>query len=274
MKRNGLEEGRVFKWHVLANDTDIQANVNLVYEDGSSVDITASRNPDDESYLDFECDSVNKPYSRCLGKNYAQRRSPLRQACIDNNQTVNAIKGCYNSDGKFSNNCVTVAYTSNTFVPQCSPDADQDHCGTFLEIHQLQGSPYQLETTKISEVKIETLNISGYYTTVLPLNWMGDLNTTLCSYTESFIRIGSIVYIKEGAVPVCCCPKPFKPATRVGSFQCPLGSTGNGAFSPFYKTLQDVLVVEPVMLKYPFCPSGLEDEDRLYNLINFYSFIK
>ena len=36
LKRNGLEEARVMKWYVLANDTDIQINSNLVYEDGSA----------------------------------------------------------------------------------------------------------------------------------------------------------------------------------------------------------------------------------------------
>lgn len=223
----------------------------------------ASRIPDDESYIDFECESVGVPHTYCLGKNYAQRRSTLRQSCVDNNQTVSATAGCYTPEGVYQKNCVAVAYSSNAFVPQCINTTDPSHCGTYLEIHQLQGSPYQLETEKISEVRIDTLEVSGFYTTTIPLTWFGDENTTLCSYTESFIRVGSIVFIRGGVgVPVCCCPKPFKPATRVGGFFCPLGATGRGAFAAYPTSIQDVLATEPVMLQYPFCPAGLEDEDR------------
>jgi hypothetical protein len=262
--RNGLEEERAFKWHVLANDTDVQANFKLIYEDGISIPNGASRAPADESYLDYECEAINKPYSRCLGLNWANRRSPLRQACIDNNQTVNASAGCYDANGNLQMQCLNIAYTSNAYIPQCdynNPEVDKSHCGTYIEIHQLQGSPYQAEDDKIAEVHLSTQNVSGFYTTSIPLTWMGNQNTTLCSYTESFIRIGSIVYI-EPTAPVCCCPKPFKPATRVGSFQCPYGATGNGPFAAYYKTLTDVLTVDPIMLQYPYCPSGLEEEDK------------
>lgn len=232
-----------------------------------TVPATASRAPDDELYIDLECKTVGVPYARCLGKNYAAKRSSLRQACVDNNQTVNSMSGCYTAEGVYEENCLAVAYTSNAFIPQCSDAGTPNHCGTYLEIHQSQGSPYQVETDKIAEKEIETFKVSGYYTTTIPLTWMGDGNTTLCSYTEAFIRIGSIVYIIDflnADVPVCCCPKPFKPATRVGSFSCPLGATGDGAFASFYKTLQDVLVVDPIMLEYPFCPSGLEEEDKMW----------
>jgi hypothetical protein len=262
--RDGLENDRVLKWYVLANDTDITANFQLIYEDGLSIPDGASRAPDDESYLDHECTAANEPYARCLGINWANKRSPQRQACIDNNQTVNASIGCYDQSGNHHNQCLNIAYTSNAFIPQCNytnPNVDAEHCGTYIEIHQLQGSPYQLETEKIAEVQIPTLNVSGYYTASIPLTWMGNPNTTLCSYTESFIRIGSIVYI-EPTAPVCCCPKPFNGALRVGSFQCPYGATGNGPFAAYYKTLADVLLVDPIMLQYPFCPSGLEDDDK------------
>ena len=66
--RNGLEEGRKFKMLVLANDTDIMINSNLVYEDGSPVPTSSSRAPDDESYIDLECRGASNPYARCRGK--------------------------------------------------------------------------------------------------------------------------------------------------------------------------------------------------------------
>lgn len=264
LKRNGLEDIRVFKWHVLASDSDIQSNSRLVYEDGTEVPGSASRAPDDESYLDLQCDGLAKPLPRCLGKNYAQRRSTLRQACVDNNQTVNAIAGCFSPDGEKLPQCMAVAYTSNAFIPQCNNVTDPSHCGTWLEIHQLQGSPYQLESAKISEVLINQSTVSGYYTTTIPLTWFQNENTTLCSYTESFIRVGSNVFVNNPGVPRCCCPKPFKPATRVGGFFCPIGATGRGHFAGYHTSIQDILNVEPILLQFPFCPSGLDDIDKLW----------
>ena len=263
MKRNGLEDIRAFKWHVLAEEDDIQINSRLVYEDGTEVLSSGSRIPDDESYIDFDCDEEGAPHAYCLGKNYAQRRFSLRQSCIDNNSTVDAMAGCLTPDGEYKSNCLAVAYSSNAFIPLCNNVTDPNHCGTFLEIHQLQGSPYQLETEKINEVRLDTLEVSGFYTTTVGLSWFGDENTTLCSYTESFIRVGSIVFIKgQSDVPVCCCPKPFKPATRIGGFYCPLGATGRGAFAAYHRSISDVLSIEQVMLQFPFCPSGLEDDDK------------
>ena len=133
LKQTGLENDRAVKFNVLANDTDVQSNFNLVYEDGTAVPVGSSRAPDDESYLDLECLALNVPFSRCLGYRYSMRRSLLRQSCIDNNQTVNASAGCIDPvTGDYSWQCLAVAYTSNALIPQCSPSADPEHCGIFL----------------------------------------------------------------------------------------------------------------------------------------------
>ena len=60
-----------------------------------------------------------------------------------------------------------------------------------------------------------------------------------------------------------CWLTPALPVT-VGSFQCPVGSDGSGAFASPYSSLADVLSVDSLLLNYPFCPIDLSyNEDRL-----------
>ena len=145
---------------------------------------------------------------------------------------------------------------------------DDDHCGTFLEIHMANGSPYGQEYEVIGDARIVNRSTSGFSTTVLPATFMGNASRVLCTYTESYMRIGSSVYVEYNpnllnTVPICCCPKPFKPLTRVGSFFCPLGPIGNGPFAYKYKVLQDIVGVEVYHNIYPYCPVTLESDKDL-----------
>ncbi len=47
---------------------------------------------------------------------------------------------------------------------------------------------------------------------------------------------------------------PYQTKTRIGSFQCPIGPTNNGAYGYKPQALADTLTVDTVMLDYPFCP--------------------
>lgn len=87
------------------------------------------------------------------------------------------------------------------------------------------GSPYQSMNEVISEVRIDTQNVSGVFTTVMPLTWMGNTSRVLCAYSESYLRVGTAVYIKPNA-PTCCCPGYYSTTTNSGSFFCPKGPTG------------------------------------------------
>ena len=254
--RNGLEQERVFKYTVIANESDISANYVLVYEDSSTVSYSLSRFSDDDAILNKTCVSKNIPTSNCQGRNYALNRAALRPPCMDNNQSLNALDGCTNpTNGSTQSYCFQVAYTSNAFVPQCKPD--ETHCGTYLEIHMAHGNPYfPDETTAISSVQITDRTTSGYNTAVISSNWMQNVTKVLCSYSESVFRINSVVYIKPSA-PVCCCPPPFDSTSRVGSFQCPVGSLGTGAFAAPPASLADIISVDSLILNYPFCPIDL-----------------
>lgn len=249
-----LQQERVFKYTVIASDTEVAKNFYMVDEDSNPISYSSQRSADDYEVLNTSCVSLDNPYTYCQGRNYGLERAPLRPACMDNNYTLDVLAGCYYPNGTYSTYCVQVAYSSNTFIPFCQ--TDDEHCGTYLEIHMAHGTPYQSETDVISSVKITETNQTGYFATVLPLTWMNNQTKVLCTYSESVFRIGSLVYI-ENTAPVCCCPPPFQSASRRGSFQCPVGATDNGAFAYRSQTLADILSVDSLMLHYPYCPIDL-----------------
>ena len=155
-----------------------------------------------------------------------------------------------------------MGYTQNAFIALCGSEFENDdHCGTFLEIHQLGGTPYSAETDIISDVKITTRDVSGYYTTTMPMTWMGDPNKVLCAYSESYVRVGSTVFINREA-PVCCCPPAFASQSRQGSFFCPLGAGGSGPYAAYLNKTKDYLQNDIDSTSFPYCRSGLDDVDR------------
>lgn len=260
---SGLQQERVFKYNVLADEDEIRANYFTIDQDGSTIAYTNQRFADDEAILNTSCAARGDPYSSCLARNYGLIPSLSRPPCVDNNISLDIMGGCDAPNGTHMEKCAAIAYTSNAFIPQCIEGVDDPHCGTFVEIHISGGSPVYDEETIISEVRIDTRNVSGYYTTTIPTTFIGDPGKVLCSYSESELRIGSPVYILSSA-PVCCCPPPFQVASRVGSFQCPKGPTGNGAFARTTKTTADKLVLDFLQLAYPFCPTDLEERsDRM-----------
>ena len=270
LSKNEIE--RVVPVDLLASDTEVKQNYDLVYEDGSSVLAAQSVTADDNSVLDYTCESFRNPHLWCAGKDYAFQRSPFRPPCADNNSSLSSLANCTDPvTNNVSPMCAQVAYTQNAFIPQCG--IKDPECGTFLEIHQQHGTPYSLETDVISSVQIDQFNVSGAYTTLLNLTWMGDVNKVLCAYSEAFIRVGSVVYILPTA-PQCCCPAQYdfvyqrsfagapEPGVNVlptylGAFWCPWGPGGtSGPYASFGASVYDALVVDNNVVKYPFCQSG------------------
>jgi hypothetical protein len=182
---------------------------------------------------------------------------------MDNNSSLNTLAGCFTTNGTYMEKCMQVAYSQNAFIGLCSgPRADDPYCGTFLEIHMRHGSPYNEETDIIAQVKLDTRNVSGYYTITMPTTWMNDPNRVICAYYQDFFRVGSIVYINPDS-PRCCCPPIYDGRTRVGSFICPIGGV-TGLTGPFAADIRDTveyLSRDENMLEYPWCLSGLEDDD-------------
>ena len=271
--RSYMELERVLKYPIIGNESEVSINYNLIYEDWSPVAPANRRGVDDSTVFDVRCQKVGVPYSFCQGLHFAYVRSGYRPACQDYNQTLNALAGCTAPNGTYSPLCVSVAYTQTAFIPQCT-DYKHDsngnvitdsngnpvldpHCGTFLEIHRAHGTPYATdENFVISSVRIETRNVSGYNTAILPLTYNNIANRSLCAYTESKIKIGSLVYILPSAA-VCCCPQPYKAATRIGSWQCPVGDSGTGHSAYIPKNLFQKLLMEQLNNVYPFCPNDV-----------------
>lgn len=267
------EPERVIRLPIIGNESEVSVNIKLLYEDWTPVPAASSRIADDEAILDSNCNGVKDPHSWCLGKNYGLKRSSQLPACTDHNSTIDSTAPCFNPDGSaVGYPCVQVAYTSNTFIPQCVDNSDP-HCGTFLEVHMIQGSLYNQERDIIADVRLDQRNVSGYYTTVLPLTWFGNSSRVLCTYIETKLRVGSIVYITAKA-PVCCCPKPFSTDTRIGSVQCPKGLTGSGAFAANYKEYTEILRTEQLVTAFPPCPYGLDDPNCIDTFICAYNEVK
>ena len=275
LRITGHEQERVLKYPVLGSDEVVSQLYDLVYDDWSSVAYSAQRWSDDDVIIDNECLSLYTPHANCFGKNIAYKRNPLRPACTDNNNTYNSLSGCLSPvNGTLYPKCATIAYTQNTFAALCENEEKAglvDHCGTYIEVHMPNGSPIFPETEILTSIKVETRNVSGFYSDMLSLLYKNDPKKILCSYSESFLRINSVVYVKDGA-PDCCCPPPFKdsgargfalPRTRTGSAICPVGPTGSGPFAYKSKTQEEELTVDAAILSYPFCPGGLDSPDQI-----------
>jgi hypothetical protein len=255
----GLESERIFKPPVIASDTEVSKNYDFITEDYTSIPTANQRSADDLQIWDDRCIASNNPYTNCSGRNWAYQRSNIRPACMDNNYSLNALSSCHHPNGTMLDRCVQVGYSQNAFIAQCKDDSDA-HCGTFLEIHMPRGSPYYPEDTVINEVRITTPNVTGVYTTTIPLSFLGNHSRALCSYTEQYLRIGTPVYITSKA-PTCCCPAAYSSTTRTGSLVCPKGANGNGAFAAKYTSVSDAITVDPLLTRFPFCPSDLTAND-------------
>ena len=231
--------------------------------------VLAQRTPDDYEIHDEACEayltgSDGSTLNYCQGKNYGYQKV-LVPACMDNNQSLNTLNDCVDPlTGINHTYCTQVAYSQNAFIGKCG--IDDDHCGTYLEIHQMEGTPYSTQEDVIADVRIDTRNVSGFYTTMMPLTWKKSSNKVLCAYTESFVRVGSIVYILPlmQYVPLVAARKLFKPSTRVGLCNALSGPAGGGAFAFHQKTLAQTLTVDTLLTGYPYCPTDLSSPiDRM-----------
>lgn len=253
------DDERVVKTVQLASD-DVAINYRLVFEDGLPVPDEERRSADDEPYMDSACEAEGVPHARCKALHFAYRPSPLRHPCSDNNASVDALAGCAHPNGSRSALCVAVGYSQNAFIAQCR--GDPAGCGTFIEVHQPRGSPYQSEEQVLGEAHLDALSVSGYSTLAVPLSFAGNRSRVLCAYSESFLRVGSLVYVMPGA-PVCCCPRAYSSSSRRGSFHCPAGAGGRGAFASALAGTAHALIVDNALGKHPYCQSGLEAADSL-----------
>ncbi|KAL9183798.1 hypothetical protein ACHAXT_004654 [Thalassiosira profunda] len=243
-------------------------NIDLVDEHGNALDFRYSRRADDVLYIDESCVGLRDPHSACIADRFAAAGSKMTPACWDHNQTVDATLDCYTPVGKKKPHCVQVAYSQNAFISVCGGEfANDDRCGTWLEIHKENGTPYDDEATILSETKLTTPVTNGFLTTTMSLHYKGDPSRILCSYEESTISVGSMVRINNKASS-CCCPPWLSPIrkSKIGAFLCPKrqGSKDGGPFAPALKSLEEEYADADYQQAFPLCPDlGKADEDAL-----------
>jgi len=263
----------------LASHDEILSNMILVDEDGNELPYSSSRRADDEEFIDESCRDVRDPYLHCTGFLIGSRRSRSVAPCWDNNQTVDATLDCYTPDGVKMSTCMQIGFIQTAFIHVCSAEAEEDNCGTFIEIHRQNGSPYGAEDEVLSDTKLTTRFTNGIVTTTIPLTYKYNPSQILCAYKETKPRIGSLVLINANTRQ-CCCPAKYRIATRIGSFFCPqkagtLGGPFAGRISTSTNSLTELLEHDNTLNQYPFCHLTRDNEDVLmcsYQSSNFIEF--
>ncbi|CBN75306.1 conserved unknown protein [Ectocarpus siliculosus] len=255
---------RVVDKYLFADTTEILANTVIVDKEGVTVPTAYSRFADDEIVIEDNCTAAGVPDGlSCVGFRQKQQRSTSVARCTDNNQTVDAGSSCQNLAGEVSEHCLAVGYSQTAISVICGGDfAEDDHCGTFLELHVGYANYYADPEDVLSEVRLLTANVTGYTTTTIPTTWMNDTSKILCAFEHVSLLEGTMVLIAEEA-PVCCCPRAFSQKDQLGSLFCPVHNSVEGPFAATLTSVADLLTFEEESQTYPFCPSLDENEDLM-----------
>ncbi|CAM9623678.1 unnamed protein product, partial [Ectocarpus sp. 13 AM-2016] len=207
---------RVVDKYLFADTTEILANTVIVDKEGVTVPTANSRFADDEIVIEDNCTAAGVPDGlSCVGFRQKQQRSTSVARCTDNNQTVDAGSSCQNVAGEVSDHCLAVGYSQTAISVICGGDfAEDDHCGTFLELHVGYANYYADTEDVLSEVRLLTANVTGYTTTTISTTWMNS-SQILCAFEHTSLLEGTMVLIAEEA-PVCCCPRAFSQKDQLG----------------------------------------------------------
>jgi hypothetical protein len=274
----------------LARHDEIYNNIDLVNEHGVNLDHKYSRRADDDTFVDYSCAGERDPFLHCLSEFLGARRSRFTAPCWDHNQTIDATLPCDSSDGvRQPTTCMQIAYSQTATIHTCGGVYSNDtECGTYIEVHRRNGSPYDPEHMVLSDTKVTTPYTSGMTTSTIPMTYKhkagveSDTDSTstmdesryaitptrtLCAYQETKVRVGSMVVINHQA-PQCCCPSSYSQRTTLGSFFCPRKkNTKHGPFADIVDTLQERFQNDKEKLKYPLCHNnninGEEEKDIL-----------
>lgn len=74
---------------------------------------------------------------------------------------MNAGGSCQDLTGEVSDHCLAVGYSQTAISVVCGGEfAEDDHCGTFLELHMGYTNPYADTEDVLSEVRLTTENVT------------------------------------------------------------------------------------------------------------------
>ena len=145
--------------------------------DGSPLDKSKSRRPDDELFIDEACVAPAEPHINCVMARVAARPYPQMPQCWNYNDSVVADAPCRApADGSRVDLCIEVAVTQTAFIVECGgAAATSPHCGTFLEVHAA-GDP-----TVLAETRLRGMYPSGYRMSLVSSTYMNAPNRVICS---------------------------------------------------------------------------------------------
>ncbi len=260
-----LNHAEVFQRRIAAGPDEVLHNMVIVDENGVEIPYEYSRRAEDHTVIDDSCRGLRNPYPSCLDKRLRAFKSPYVPPCWDHNQTVDSTVSCYTPNGDRKPNCMQVSYSQNAFVHVCGDKYyDDENCGSFIEIHRANGSPYDPETTSLSETRIMKRETNGMSTTTIDLTYKKQPNRILCAYHESKMRVGSMVRVTEES-PQCCCPPKYNKLSKLGSFFCPRKKgIEAGPFVDSFDTIAEQLENDRDQQAYPYCHDISENEDTLH----------
>jgi len=215
--------------YVTANYTRVEGSISslrVVDEQGEEVDVSQSRLSDQLVYFDPDCgnDVVagstgeqrhvvtsikkgydgfgNDVYTQCVGQHLAMDLEVSAPACWDHNATVNATLSCTAVGGDTFPSCIAIAYYSSAHIVQCGGVYREDnHCGTFVELHPALSGHYDggesaalrakakglpacdlaCNLAVLSQVRLEGGFVAGYRTATLPLTVQGNASKVVCA---------------------------------------------------------------------------------------------
>jgi len=251
----------------IIDDQFIMDNVEMVSEDGVKIEIANSRRADDSIAIDEECEDYGVPYEACSGFRKRQSKFSFNPICKDNNQSVNALNSCWIKDpitgeAVEKEHCLQLAYAQTAFSVVCGNDfAEDDSCGTYIEVHLPVGSNYFDREYKINEQKINQRNSSGYITTYISTEFnaisedpKAGSKQVLCNFFEQAIRINQTVIILDNSER-CCCP--------LVTYQCPKFEYNEGYTAAEVKTLDQKLYLADNYEVEPYCYDWPTNKDYL-----------
>ena len=251
---------------VLAQPHEVLHNIHIVDEDGTPIPYSQSRRADDYTEIDERCVDIRNPFPSCLQYRLKAIKSPLMAPCMDYNQTVDTSLHCFTPQGQRQPYCMQVGFGQTAFIHVCGGEfANDNHCGTFLEIHLPNGSYYDDENTVLSETKLTTSVTNGIVTTTLSLLYKNNPNRILCDIRETTIRLGTMVIINDQAIK-CCCPPVYQKGNKLGSFFCPKKPRtryDGGPFADAVDTTFEWIERDKYVRNYPYCPVMKDHQDAL-----------
>jgi hypothetical protein len=219
-------------------------------EGGSTIEMQNSRLMDQQLHFDPDCAAEvvsggeleksgklpvkksydgfgSEVYTQCVGENLAMNLELKTPRCWDHHATVNSTLACANTHGDRFPSCLAIGYFASAAIVQCGGKYREDnHCGTFIELHAAQsafdsgaGGSCDIDCNEqvLSQVRLEGGFVGGYRTTTIPLTILGNSSEVVCEgkfelWWVQRTRWGFIVQFKKNmtvVAPPCDYDVPY-----------------------------------------------------------------